>query len=303
MEHFRILYHFVTSCLGISFLVVSLYLLKRGEDSKLKYFVYFYSSFTMIAVFEFFAVYVKTNCFTEYTKLYEIIRYLSNPVGLLLIIYTFPLFVNSLIYIKSPKNQNILFGILAIILLITNYSISLFSSEESTNYIRIITKDSIFIMVIFYVLIKLFIHSKKAEVKDKTFFTKTVWLFALFIPGIIIDTFFTSFPQIKIFPVIYVITGVFFVKYYFDGFEKGKNTGAVQFTEISYHELEKQYGLTSRESETLKYIVMGYSNKKIADELFISINTVKSHIRNSYQKLEISNRIELINLLNSISQK
>lgn len=50
--------------------------------------------------------------------------------------------------------------------------------------------------------------------------------------------------------------------------------------------------LTSRELEILSLIAEGKSNKEIAAELFISINTVKVHVSNIFQKIEVSSRTE-----------
>jgi len=50
--------------------------------------------------------------------------------------------------------------------------------------------------------------------------------------------------------------------------------------------------LTSRETEILALVAEGKSNKEIAAELFISINTVKVHISNIFQKIEVSSRTE-----------
>lgn len=50
--------------------------------------------------------------------------------------------------------------------------------------------------------------------------------------------------------------------------------------------------LTSRELEILALIAEGKSNKVIAAELFISVNTVKVHISNIFQKIEVSSRTE-----------
>ena len=50
--------------------------------------------------------------------------------------------------------------------------------------------------------------------------------------------------------------------------------------------------LTQREKEILKAIIDGRSNKEISDALFISIETVKSHIKSIYQKLQVRNRVE-----------
>lgn len=49
---------------------------------------------------------------------------------------------------------------------------------------------------------------------------------------------------------------------------------------------------SSRELEVLRCLAAGFSNKKIAEQLFISKNTVKTHIQNIYHKLEVNNRTE-----------
>ncbi len=51
--------------------------------------------------------------------------------------------------------------------------------------------------------------------------------------------------------------------------------------------------LTSQEQIVLTKIVDNKSNKEIADELFISLSTVKTHINNLYKKLQVSSREEL----------
>lgn len=50
---------------------------------------------------------------------------------------------------------------------------------------------------------------------------------------------------------------------------------------------EKNYHLTKREKEILKYLVEGLSKKSLAEKLFISYHTIDSHIRNIYDKLEV----------------
>ena len=54
--------------------------------------------------------------------------------------------------------------------------------------------------------------------------------------------------------------------------------------------------LTLREKEILELVAKGYRNKEIADKLFISLDGVKKHIYRTYQKLDIKNRVELVNL-------
>lgn len=49
-----------------------------------------------------------------------------------------------------------------------------------------------------------------------------------------------------------------------------------------------QYNLSEREVEVLKYLVKGYSYKMIAGTCFISLDTVRGHIRNIYSKLHVN---------------
>ena len=55
-----------------------------------------------------------------------------------------------------------------------------------------------------------------------------------------------------------------------------------------------EQALTERETEVLKLISDGYTNKKIAEALYISIRTVESHRRNITKKLKLKNTVELI---------
>lgn len=53
--------------------------------------------------------------------------------------------------------------------------------------------------------------------------------------------------------------------------------------------------LTQRENDILDLLAQGYLYKEIADELFISKLTVKKHIHNIYEKLQVQNRTEALN--------
>ena len=52
--------------------------------------------------------------------------------------------------------------------------------------------------------------------------------------------------------------------------------------------------LSSRENEVLKWIALGYTNQEIAEELYLSLHTIKSHARNIFSKLGVKNRTEAV---------
>ncbi len=52
--------------------------------------------------------------------------------------------------------------------------------------------------------------------------------------------------------------------------------------------------LTNRELEVLKLVAKGMSNREVAEELYISENTVKNHVRNILEKLHLHSRMEAV---------
>ena len=58
--------------------------------------------------------------------------------------------------------------------------------------------------------------------------------------------------------------------------------------------VDRRPRLTDRELEVLKLVATGLNNRDIASELFISENTVKNHIRNILEKLQLHSRMEAV---------
>lgn len=59
-------------------------------------------------------------------------------------------------------------------------------------------------------------------------------------------------------------------------------------------EVMESAGLTNREQDVVLLILQGHANQQIADELSITVNTVKTHIRNIYSKTGASSRADFI---------
>ncbi|MGJ7032689.1 response regulator [Niabella hirudinis] len=65
---------------------------------------------------------------------------------------------------------------------------------------------------------------------------------------------------------------------------------------MKYFQKNQHSPLTKRETEILEYVAEGKSRSKIAQELFIDQETVKSHIKNIYHKLDVNSRAEALSV-------
>ncbi len=65
------------------------------------------------------------------------------------------------------------------------------------------------------------------------------------------------------------------------------------FSQITPSQNE-DYNLSDREKQVLQLLVDGYSYKMIASEMFISIDTVRSHIKKIYEKLHVNSKSEAV---------
>ncbi len=62
----------------------------------------------------------------------------------------------------------------------------------------------------------------------------------------------------------------------------------------AYAVLGEEVGLTPRETEILQLLTLGLSNQAIADECFLSINSVKSYIRSAYRRIGVTSRSQAV---------
>lgn len=84
-----------------------------------------------------------------------------------------------------------------------------------------------------------------------------------------------------------------------DAIQESYDGGAPMSTRIARlvvksFQIEQQTLLTTRETEVLTHLCKGKSYKMIADDLFISEETVRRHIKNIYRKLEVHSKSEAV---------
>ena len=74
---------------------------------------------------------------------------------------------------------------------------------------------------------------------------------------------------------------------------------AEQATPLGIEHVLDRHGITKRERQIVEKICLGKTNKQIAEELFISLQTVKDHTHRIYSKIGVNSRVQLVQLMNT----
>ncbi len=97
---------------------------------------------------------------------------------------------------------------------------------------------------------------------------------------------------------IEIIIAVIAVLFFFIGTyinKKSRNKESLQDYEINYKAIE-DLEISKRELEVLNEIAKGLSNKEVADKLFLSESTIKTHVSNLLTKLNAKRRTQAIQI-------
>ena len=127
---------------------------------------------------------------------------------------------------------------------------------------------------------------------------KTILVFSLLILALLLlfqfgkYTFITGETQIEyimaVVAIVFLVIGLFINK-------KTQKKQSIATPEIDLEKV-KELEITNREYEVLKHISSGLSNKEIAEKLFLSESTIKTHVSNLLVKLNAKRRTQAIQI-------
>jgi DNA-binding NarL/FixJ family response regulator len=100
--------------------------------------------------------------------------------------------------------------------------------------------------------------------------------------------------------ILLFFTGNTFIPVYFTYGAQTVKQEQVEIINLSFEDFCRKYDISPRERDIIREICNGLSNKEISEKLFISLQTVKDHTHRIYMKVNIRNRVQLINILNPI---
>ncbi len=314
-----VLYFFIAySCGVISLGMLAVAYLKTREET-LAYYGYFQVMLTAFIVMQVWLGYVADLAQHERGRLSDVIEnlmYANEFIVSYLAVFAFIVFC--LHFFSVPKiacHAAISGGILllenlALHLVVFVWSNSLFSA------IVVFLNDHIGSMAMIYILsigitrYKTIISSVERAAVRRFLVFGMIALPAMFIEALLEETTESS---LSYYPLIYMGETILLTHYFVKRALFSSNTGAmmprletdmIQLPEkglekmrtpiIPEKDVFERYGLSPRERELILLVLQGRNNSEIAETLFISVSTVKSHLSNIYEKFGVKNRYELI---------
>lgn len=198
--------------------------------------------------------------------------------------------------INKKHNRWAQFGIIIfIILLFTGLEFAVVYPDLRFLFLIVDSLSAILIVLEIIILIRIFVKSDSFCIATNVTksFSVLFLLRYLFILGFSLKFLEPFGSALTIFLI--QIVPLIWIKSYVDKIEQ-KSIDSYN-KDINPSEIAKQFQLSKRETEIFLLIIQGMNNKEIQDELFISYHTVKNHVYNIFQKMNVKNRYQLMKFI------
>jgi len=309
MAHFVVVIYFVSIVVGCSALLLFWIIYIKSKIQIIKQYVIFMLLYTIYLLIQIFNIYMRTVIQHSSPDVYIFSNFFYF-VWFIFFIYETPYFFHALLNISFTKLNKIIFGsmsLITFILLIVPFIVK----NEPQEILKIIKFElqvicySFFMIVLFYIVYLIWINRKKIKGEINKKILNTIFkLCVIFLPGFLADSFSQKLQvEWKIIPYGFefsiffyltwnIISIIYVVQYFIS------RTAIVRAPTIT-QEFIKKYSISEREREIIELIIKGYSNKQIAETLFISLQTIKNHVYNIFRKVGVESRTKLIEKINN----
>ena len=245
--------------------------------------------------------------------------------GVSLLIFALPWYINHLQPVNHSELKNRLFLILAILTLLMNLISSILAATDGLNIRDKVNTISIALCIattIYTIGLGIvariihFLRQKKAEMPTRQPINETtqtairMGLFTLLLLPAMIYLDFADLPVpgwpmlkgIHIVPMIYILWSILLMNL------RSRTLlailpGPAGYTQDTVNQVSAQYQLSPREREVMDLLIQGRTYDQIADTLCISLSTAKTHIGRIYRKTRVTNKVELIHILQKSTEK
>lgn len=297
------------TALMFSVFLFTVFLYQKSKDKIVERILIFELPYVLLLIITY--VY---NYFSKYSHTYQInigTDFLSASYAIIVVLLLGCTILAGFNYViglipinESQKKRGFyIFTIITMLLIIISISYMMISTQQDlSSAIKTaiwlyypVASIAIFIQAVF-----LAFYIKKID-NENDFMLAKIFLIA-FSPQIIYSildiTIFDNF-YIQLSHLSYIIFGVLSFYNLFTNYSNINIKKIISDKQnLSQEDLKVKYNFSDREIEVIELLIKGKTNAQVSEELFISINTVKSHVKSIYKKLAVSNRLQLIEKIN-----
>ncbi len=282
MDQFICTYYILALSTGIFCLGCLFTTALNNKNEAIRLYFYFYMAFSVFML----ATVVRAVIQTEgnsglTTDIIALLQFLAIFSSL----YILACLINKVLLVPAARKINILLLFVTLAAFVLNV-LDQFAFEVGV--------DEVYDVGMLVYCLAMYLKFRKNVINEnlKKAMKYTFWSTLVFIPGIVIDEIILSRGfTLHIVPVFFACIGIYSV-YWFR-----KMNNSIQNNKYPMpKDLIQRMGITDREAEVMELLLKGNSYKMIADQLVISISTVRTHVTNLYKKASVNSRYELYNL-------
>jgi DNA-binding CsgD family transcriptional regulator len=283
------------TCLGIglmSFSAIAIAVLLFRDRFTLRFFQ-FYVAFTMLAALSCLVAMVNDGHLSFRPGMYRVIFLLSLAANAWFI-GALPDYIDYLKGHLSPRRRLLWLGVSLAFLLVSVLAAQ-GGGDRGMPLPALIALQGCFLAVVVYSFwdVKKSIREASASPESR-FFRRFSLVGLCFLPGIVLDIFLSAVIDFRFTYALYALESLCFVGFVFQ-FMREVLASASAVAPLSLPDgFSARMGLSPRESEVLAFLLQGRNNREIAEALFVSVPTVKTHVQKIFRKTGVGSRFELI---------
>lgn len=230
-------------------------------------------------------------------QVYEVFSFIFTTLlhaAMAFVIVFLPYFLSWVIAKPWRKLQRLQFFPLALVYFGIGLASQLVKSQEFFFWTAVGQTIAFLIMYVFCI-VTLWLNLKSIENKQSRDVCLAINIVSLsLIPLCFFSLFFSAVKDFS-YPVYVLAFSIIMLVYYYSRFtidvEEKKKHSTLSLESLA------SYKITEREFSVIQLICDGLTNKEIAGELSISVNTVNNHVANIFDKMGVRSRIDLLKLL------
>jgi DNA-binding CsgD family transcriptional regulator len=260
----------------------------------------FYGIWGQVVIKSFLSPYISSELLTRFSDI-------SMLLGLPFLVFAWLMLLQFSAGISGRKNNKcyiVWFLLLNFsVIIIVGYIIAKTSAVEPTSLIRnyFISMNAIYSLVAS--LLILFPKKGRSIIHDYDRRIIAPVIFLVMISQCTTLILYTSQTYVAIIFIFTFFTGNTFLPLYLNYGTLLSAFTTETTTDLSFEEFCKKFEVSPRETDIVREICNGLSNKEISEKLFISLQTVKDHTHRIYIKTNVRSRVQLINLVKEVIKR